>query len=337
MHLRPFLLILPLLLIALFSCSEIAEEKKNTVDYTINIIKKLDLGIPSGSGITGYQNGFLTIGDDTPWLYYLDSTGTLTDSLRLSYVEGYVPGVRMGSSFKPDFECITRLNEKIVLVMGSGSYNQGRDTAYLVNGEERRILAKKSLSPLFERFAEMAGIDDVRKINIEGAVVAKHNIYFFNRGDLSGKSLIFKSDLSEFIAYFTSDDQINVSAMYPLTPYSDDYGPSTFSACIYIPQRDVFVFTSTLEEGSRMDSNGVVIDGDIKGSFLGRISLDELNDSLVGAHPITEDGVISPIKLEGIWLYKVLSDSLFRFIGVSDPDNGGTESYIIEVRVNRLN
>ena len=326
-----------LFILLLYSCNERPEETTAVQDFSINIIQKLDLDIPSGSGITGYLGGFLTIGDDTPWLYYLDSAGTLIDSLRLSYVEGYVPGVRMGSSFKPDFECITRLNEKIVLVMGSGSYNEGRDTAYLVNGEEHRILAKKSLAPLFERFAEMAGLDDVRKINIEGVVVAKHDIYFFNRGDLSGKSLIFKSDLSEFIAYFTGGEQIMVSAMYPLSPYNKDYGPSTYSACIYIPQREVFVFTSTMEEGSRMDSTGTVIDGEIKGSFLGRIGLDELNDSLIGAHPITENGVISPIKLEGIWLYQALSDSLFRFIGVSDPDNGGTDSYIIEVRVNRLN
>ena len=136
-------LIVLFFILLLNSCSEHPETKENKIDYTINIIKKLDLAIPSGSGITGYLGGFLTVGDDTPWLYYLDSAGTLTDSLRLSYVEGYVPGVRMASSFKPDFESITRLNNKIVLVMGSGSYNSGRDTAYLINGEERKILAKK--------------------------------------------------------------------------------------------------------------------------------------------------------------------------------------------------
>jgi hypothetical protein len=283
------------------------------------------------------MGGFLTIGDDTPWLYYLDSAGTLTDSLRLSYAEGYVPGMRMGSAYKPDFECITRLNEKIVLVMGSGSYTDARDTAYLVNAAEHRILAKKSLGPLFESFADLADIDDVHKINIEGVVVADHDVYFFNRGDLSGKSLIFKSDLSEFIAYFTGNDNIKVKAMYPITPYNKEYGSSTYSACIFIPQPKVFVFTSTLEEGSRMDSTGTVIDGDIKGSFIGRLGMDELNDSLAMAFPITENGILSPIKVEGIWLYEVLSDSLFQFIGVSDQDNGSTETYIIEVRLNRLN
>ncbi len=319
------------------SCSEVAEVKETKIDYTINIIKKLDLAIPSGSGITGYKGGFLTVGDDTPWLYYLDSAGTLTDSLRLSYVEGYVPGVRMASSFKPDFECITRLNEEIVLIMGSGSYNSGRDTAYLVNGAEHRILAKKSLAPLFASFAKLASIDDVHKINIEGIAVANHDIYFFNRGDLSGKSIIFKSDLYEFITYFTSGSSIQVSASYSLTPYNKEYGESTYSACIYVPKTNVFIYSSTLEEGSRMDSSGLIIDGDIKGSFLGRIRMNELTDSITMAHPITENGVLAPVKIEGIWLYQAISDSILQFIGVSDPDNGSTETFIIEVKIDRLN
>lgn len=323
--------------LVLNSCSEDTGINETKIDYSINIIEKLDLAIPSGSGITGYQGGFLTVGDDTPWLYYLDSAGTLTDSLRLSYVEGYVPGIRMESSFKPDFECITRLNDEIVLIMGSGSYNSGRDTAYLVNGAEHRILAKKSLAPLFASFAELAEIDDVHKINIEGIAVAEHDIYFFNRGDLSGKSVIFKSDLYEFITYFTSGDSIGVSATYSITPYNEEYGESTYSACIYVPQRNIFVFTSTLEEGSRMDSTGTIIDGDIKGSFLGRIRMDELTDSITMAHPITEEGVLAPVKIEGIWMYKAVSDSIFQFIGVSDPDDGTTETYIIEVKINRLN
>jgi len=330
-------LIVLFLILALNSCSESAEVKETKVDYTINIIKKLDLAIPSGSGITGYQGGFLTVGDDTPWLYYLDSAGTLTDSLRLSYVEGYVPGVRMASSFKPDFESITRLNEEIILIMGSGSYNSGRDTAYLVNGAEHRILAKKSLAPLFASFAELAGIDDVHKINIEGIAVANHDIYFFNRGDLSGKSIIFKSDLYEFITYFTSGDHIQVSATYFLTPYNEEYGESTYSACIYVPQSNVFIYSSTLEEGSRMDSTGVIIDGDIKGSFLGRIRMSELTDSITTAHPITENGALATVKIEGIWMYQALSDSIVQFIGVSDPDDGSTETFIIEVKINRLN
>ena len=333
---KTILAILSLSILLWFSCSDQNESKEANVDYSIRVIDKFELKIPSGSGITGYKNGFLTVGDDTPWMYYLDSTGTLTDSLRLSTVDGYVPGVRMGPAFKPDFECITRLNEKIVLVIGSGSYTSARDTAYLVNAEEKRILAKKSMSAFYEAFAELGGIEDVHALNIEGVAVAKHDIYFFNRGDLSGKSLIFKTDLSRFISYFNSEDSVVVDAVYSPTPYSEEYGYSTYSSSIYLPSAEVFLFSSTMEEGSRMDSNGVVIDGEIKGSFLGRIRLNELNDSIVKATAILEDGIISPIKIEGIWLNKIISDSVFQFIGVSDPDDGTTNTYIIEVRINKL-
>ena len=86
-----------------------------------------------------------------------------------------------------------------------------------------------------------------------------------------------------------------------------------------------------------MDSTGTIIDGEIKGSFLGSIELNKLRDGRSVVHPITENGVLSPIKVEGIWLYQTFSDSIARFIGVSDPDNGSTETYIIEVKIDRLN
>lgn len=320
-----------------YACTSSEEVKKEKIDYSINILNKLDLAIPSGSGVTGYQGGFLTIGDDTPWLYYLDSSGVLLDSLRLSMVEGYVPGVRMDGLFKADFEGITRLNEKIVLIISSGSYNAGRDTAYLVNAAERRILAKKSLGPLFQAFADTSGIDDVHSLNFEGVAVAHNELYFFNRGDLSGRNLIFKTDLAQFIEYFTSGEDVMITGVYEPTPFHSEYGSSTFSSCVYVKERDLFIFTSTSEEGSRIDSSGRVVDGDIKGSFIGRILMDQLNDSIVPVYPIMENDSLAPIKIEGLWLHSYVVDSLANFIGVCDPDNGTTDTYIIEVKIDRLN
>ena len=61
-----------------------------------------------------------------------------------------------------------------------------------------------------------------------------------------------------------------------------------------------------------------------------------LNDSLMSVHPIMENDILAPIKIEGIWMHKVLSDSLVNFIGVSDPDNGSTDTYMIQVKINRF-
>jgi hypothetical protein len=333
---RYYAAILFFALLGFYSCSSEEEHMEQKVSYSVNIIQKLDLAIPSGSGITGYKKGFLTVGDDTPWLYYLDSTGVLTDSMRISNVEGYVPGVRMDGSFKPDFECLTRLNDHIVLIMSSGSYNAARDTAYLVNAFEHRILAKKSLAPLFESFAEKSGIEDVHSLNFEGVAVAHHDIYFFNRGDLSGRDLVFKADLAQFISYFTEGDSVIITGMYEPTPHNEAYGNSTYSACVYLPDVDVFIFTSTSEDGSRIDSTGKVVDGEIRGSFIGRIRMDEFNHKQVKAYPIMENDSLAPIKVEGIWLHSIVGDSIAHFIGVSDPDNGTTDTYIIEVKIKQL-
>lgn len=334
---RLYSVILFIVLVPIFSCTSEEEVIEKKVDYSVTIINSLDLAISSGSGITGYKGGFLTVGDDTPWLYYLDSTGVLVDSLRLSTVEGYVPGVRMDGSFKPDFEDITRLNDHIVLVLSSGSYNSGRDTAYLVNAFEHRILAKKTLDPLFQAFVDTSGIEDRHALNLEGVCVANHSVYFFNRGDLSGRNLIFKTDLAQFIDYFTSGEEIKINGMYDLSPYNSEYGSSTFSSCVYVPERDIFIFTSTSEDGSRLDSLGRVVDGEIKGSFIGKIEMDQLSDSIIHAYPIMENDVLAPIKIEGIWMHSFVSDTLANFIGVSDPDDGTTETYIIQVKIDQLN
>ena len=124
--------------------------------------------------------------------------------------------------------------------------------------------------------------------------------------------------------------------MYEKTPYNETYGKSTFSSSVFIKEIDAFIFTSTSEDGSRIDSTGRVVDGDIKGSFIGRIRMNELNDSLIQVHPIMENDSLARIKLEGIWLSDNVSDSIATFIGVSDPDNGTTETYIIEVKIKRF-
>ena len=326
-----------LLTVGLISCDETVKKQRKIPfdknDYYIQIIDQKQIPISSGSGITGYNHGFLIVGDDTPWMYYMDSTGVITDSLRLSHEDGYVPGLRMPGMLKPDFESITRLNKNIVLVMSSGSSNIARDTAYMVNAKEKLILAHRSMGDLFEAIADSAGLDDRHYLNIEGSSVAKSELYLFNRGDFSGENMVFKLDVADFIAYLGGQtDTLPEFELFnvELPVFSED--EMTFSSGYYIKKDDIFAFTATAEIGGELGSDGMVMDGVIAGTSFGFIAPEDIGSKKkIKVSPITKDGKPIAIKIEGFWPLKKLNDHTALFYAVSDPDDGTTVLYTLKI------
>jgi len=327
-----------LLTIAIFACNETVKEQESFPfsenDYYIKVVAEKQIPLSSGSGITGFNHGFLIVGDDTPWMYYMDSTGVITDSLRLSYQEGYYPGVRMDGMIKPDFESITRLNKDIVLVMSSGSSNPARDTSYLVNAENKTVLIKQSMGDLFQAMADSAGLDDRHHLNIEGSNVAQSNLYLFNRGDFSGKNFVFKMDVTDFIAYISghTDTLPQFETNRIKLPVFKD-SEMTFSSAFYAKKFKIFAFTATSEIGGFLGLDGAVTDGVAAGTSFGFISLDGISSpGKIPVRPILRDGKVLPIKIEGFWPLKQVDKRTVLFYGVSDPDDGTTVLYSLQIQ-----
>ena len=323
----------------LISCDNpsVKKEKKSGLinnDYTIEVVDEKPLLVSSGSGITGFKHGFLVVGDDTPFMYYMDSTGVITDSLRLSHEDGYVPGMRMAGMLKPDFESITRLNKNIVLVLSSGSSNIARDTAYMVNAEEKIILAHRSMGELFEAMADAADIEDRHYLNIEGSNVAHSKLYFFNRGDFSEKNMIFKLDVTDFIAYLGGkSDTVPKFESYKISLPEFGEDEMTFSSGYYVKKHKIFAFTATSELGGSLGADGMVMDGEIAGTSFGFISPKEIGSVKdIKVSPITKNGEPIVIKIEGFWPLKQLDDRTALFYAVSDPDDGTTVLYTLKIR-----
>ena len=321
------------------SCNDTSNSKETKLsfvdnDYTIEVVDEKPLALSSGSGITGFNHGFLVVGDDTPWMYYMDSTGVITDSLRLSHEDGYVPGMRMPGMLKPDFESITRLNKNIVLVMSSGSSNIARDTAYMVNAEEKLILAHRSMGELFEAMADAADIEDRHFLNIEGSNVANSKLYFFNRGDFSGKNMVFKLDVNDFISYLGGQtDTVPTFKIYnvELPVFSED--EMTFSSAYFVKKHKLFAFTATAEIGGELGSDGMVMDGIIAGTSFGFIAPEDIGTKKkIKVSPITRNGEPIAIKIEGFWPIKQLDERTALFYAVSDPDDGTTVLYTLKIR-----
>jgi hypothetical protein len=327
-----------LLVITFIACNETVKEKKiipfDKDDYYIQVISEKQIPLSSGSGITGFNHGFLIVGDDTPWMYYMDSTGVITDSLRLSYQEGYYPGVRMDGMIKPDFESITRLNKNIVLVMSSGSSNPARDTSYLVNAEDKVILTKRSMGELFEAMADSAGFNDRHLLNIEGSNVAQSDLYLFNRGDFSGKNFVFKMDVTDYISWFSGyTDTLPEFETQRVKLPSFKESEMTFSSAYYAKKFKIFAFTATSEIGGFLGLDGIVTDGVAAGTSFGFINPDAFDQDIeIPVQPIIRDGKILPIKIEGFWPLKQVDDRTVLFYAVSDPDDGTTVLYSLQIQ-----
>jgi hypothetical protein len=240
----------------------------------------------------------------------------------------------MDGMIKPDFESITRLNKNIVLVMSSGSSNSARDTSYLVNAKDRMVLSKRSMKELFESLAESAGFNDRHLLNIEGANVAKGKLYLFNRGDFSGKNFVFKMDASDYISWFSGHTdtipRFETQRVYlPVFKESE----MTFSSAYYAKRFKVFAFTATSEIGGSMGLDGVVSDGVAAGTSFGFISPDDFDQDVeIPVRPIVRDGKVLPIKIEGFWPLKQVDERTVIFYGVSDPDDGTTVLYTLQIQ-----
>ena len=337
MNLKSFVSAL-LLTISLVACNETVKEQAiipfDGNDYYIKVVAEKQIPLSSGSGITGFNHGFLIVGDDTPWMYYMDSTGVIVDSLRLSYQEGYYPGVRMDGMIKPDFESITRLNKNIVLVMSSGSSNPARDTSYLVNAADKVILTKRSMGELFQAMADSAGFNDRHLLNIEGSNVAKGDLYLFNRGDFSGKNFVFKMNVTDYISWISgyTDTIPDFETQRVKLPVFKD-SEMTFSSAFYAKKFKIFAFTATSEIGGFLGLNGVVTDGVAAGTSFGFISPENIDKNMeIPVRPIVRNGEVLPIKIEGFWPLKQVDDRTVLFYAVSDPDDGTTVLYSLQIQ-----
>ena len=326
------------LLLIFTNCNGPKDEAKKQVSksthYSIEISDEKPLPLSSGSGITGYSSGFLVVGDDTPWMYYMDSLGVIFDSLRISNVEGYVPGIRMPGVLKPDFESIIGIDKNRILIMSSGSSNAARDTAYIVNPLEKEIIFKRSMGDLFRIMADSAGFEDRHFLNIEGSSVAGKSLYYFNRGDFSGKNFIFKFNLSEFISWFVGESATlpSFETFYIKLPSFKD-SELTFSSAYFNSENSTFTYAASSELGGSIGADGVVTDGVVAGTSFGFVSTDSLTKkNAFIVEPITKNGKSIPIKIEGFWPVKQISESATLFYGVSDPDDGTTVLYSLIIQ-----
>ena len=278
--------------------------------------------IPSASGIEFLGEYFYIISDDSSFLFVLDKTFKICR--RISLFDAFMDGNgKIPKLKKPDLESLTTVTigrKKYLLTMGSGSFVKKRDAAFLIdlkNYEVRKI----SLSPFFNRLRKYLRKNNGGNLNIEGLVFSDRMLHLFQRGNVSGKNLVFSVEWKQFLE--TQDDVPFKVSEFNL-PFLSKVRAGFSGACL-IPGTQKILFTASVERTAN-----VIDDGAIAGSFAGAFSISPSHEEIDIAR-ITRNGTIYRRKVESIAVVKKISEKELLCMAVCDQDSAYSE--LLELRI----
>lgn len=148
--------------------------------------------VPSASGIVKFNEGFYVIGDDSPYLFFIDHEFNLI-SKKLFYsfeklIENIIPKID-----KPDFEAMEMINENEMLIFGSGSKSPERDVCVKVQIADEITYQQYDIGLFYDYLRGLDLMKDV-ELDIEGLALNGDELYLFNRGG----NFIFSFSLQHF-------------------------------------------------------------------------------------------------------------------------------------------
>lgn len=283
--------------------------------------------LSSASGVEFYEGSTFIVGDDSPWLFILNEKYGISEKVKLSSLDTLVNN-RTPKTLKADFEAMVKLNidkKEHLLIVSSGSSEFTRDTAYLVSLKPEQNITRRNLRPLYEKIKRTAKITEKDEINIEGLAMDQTNTYLLHRGNVSG-NFIALVNTDQFINYLSSNsNQIpDISVFYFELPVYNNLRSGFSGACITADGEKI-LFTASLEE-----TDDVINDGKVLGSFIGLIDLDQLSEGKYQSVLVKQNGEILAKKLEGISI-KSHSQNNMNVLVVCDNDDGTSDLFEMEI------
>ncbi|MCG8701661.1 MAG: hypothetical protein MI922_26655 [Bacteroidales bacterium] len=279
--------------------------------------------IPSASGIANFNNHFYIIGDDSPFLFQLNSKYELINKIKISSTKELHNG-RLPKKIKPDFESITIVpwgNDRDLLVFGSGGKEKQKIMVRIDFDDSKPNVVKYSLDKFYQHLVKES--KGTGKLNIEGAGYWKNNLILLNRAD----NTLFKIDLDSFKKYLKDkdNDKPKVKPVKYTLPTNNGM-PARFSGATILPDEDLLVFTASIEN----DPNWIVNES-IIGSYLGVIDLNQLENDVPVCKEIMKNNTPIQEKVESVYVLSK-TDTLIKVVGVIDNDNGSSKLIEIEFK-----
>lgn len=300
------------------SCTE------NTINLRIQKYAKTSV-ISSASGAEWNSNTLFLIGDDSPYLFTLDSTWHIQSRMVL---QSDTLDKRVHYSRKKDFEALALLpNDNTtdrLLLLGSGSKLHFRDTALLVDIVDNRVVHKKNMRLLYTAFEECLYLSKSPKVNIEGVVIGDEYAYISHRGNSSPPNAIFRFRTKELMNYIENIDSIIPKFnYYPINcPVLGVY-QSGLSGLDIIEGRGLLMSSS-------VEATSGIHDGEVLGSYIAYLPFKELGNSSPKFYPVLDGGKMKITKIESVAV-KSIHKGKVHFVAVSDNDDGTSELFEMEM------
>src|SRR5690625_36943 len=279
--------------------------------------------IPSASGIVKYKSNFYVIGDDSPYLFEINNSFDLV-SKTLIYSSDKLKGDTLLKVDKPDFEAMEMVSDTEILVFGSGSKSPERDICILIEIEEKVTYKEYDIS-LFYDYLRNLQVMESYELDIECLAFKEDLLYLFNRG----RNIIFSFCYNDFLNYCKTGENfpIPVINLYSLPKIKGLQ--AGFSGGTTYGEKSYLLFTASVE-----DSPNAYEDGDILGSFIGMIEINnnKLSDEYVIQRIPNPD---FPLKVESIVVNKFLSKTETELILVTDNDGNPSQILTLRMEVNK--
>lgn len=291
------------------SCESKVKEK---ISFSLLEEKVLE-EIPGASGIAVFQGSIYVVGDNSPFLYRLDLQGQLSSKTTIYNIENFIEG-EIQKNIKPDFEAMELVqneNGRELIIFGSGSKSPERDIFLKLLLDPKPQVESYSLGAFYDMlrgFKIMEGVE----LNIEAVAIAENDLLLLNRDE----NMIFRFNYRKFLNFINNGEKMPVPEIISVDLPEISGIEAGFSGATYLREKKVLFLTASVE-----DTPNAYEDGEVLGSFIGVVPLDEIGDAGAYKFALLSDGNFPmQIKVESVSVSEVISEKEVRLFLVTDSD-----------------
>ncbi|WP_052958661.1 DUF6929 family protein [Maribacter thermophilus] len=267
---------------------------------------------PSGSGLVAVENDFYAIGDDSPFLFQLNTENEVVSKTQIHAAQEVNKG-RIPKTDKPDFESLEMIGTNELVAFGSGSKSPQRDVFLHIFLEDSLRIKTYDISPFYDNLRALKAMEN-EDLNIEAVAFQNDKIYLFNRG----KNLIFEFIYDDFLAYLEGSIPFPKPTITEFTLPKINGMESGFSGATIVKDTSLIIFTASVENSSNSYD-----DGEILGSFIGTIPIS--NNTVLNSYEATRiPNIGEPLKVESVTIANKIGPKKYKVALVTDDDKGNS-------------
>ncbi|QOW08876.1 hypothetical protein Q73A0000_00200 [Kaistella flava (ex Peng et al. 2021)] len=276
----------------------------------LNYIKVNNL--PSGSGMAKYGGGYYAIGDDSPYLFFLNKKFQVISKTLISNNKDF-NGERIIKAEKADFESVELINGTEMVTFGSGGKSPQRDVLVRILLHQPLEIENYDITPFYNHLRNLPEFKN-SELNIEATAFYDNQLYLFNRK----KSLIIKFNYTHYLSFIKGEAELPTLEIKEFFLPKIDGIESGFSGATILQKDSKIIFTASVE-----DSINAYEDGEILGSFIGMIDISNNTISKTYQYCAIPNND-EKFKVESVTIDEEIEVGKTKLILITDDDEGSS-------------